>query len=369
MSFRSDRYRIETARPEDAAQILEILEEEEFQGTISLLFSRRPDPYASFMREGREVTIIVARDTLRDRLVGIGAASINKMFVNGEAIDIGYLFGLRIRKEYRRRYLFLPYGFSYLFDLHRDKQIPFYITTILEENLDAQRLFEKRRATMPVYRYVDDYVTYIFAAGGKARMLPDVHFRRAEPSDGEALVSFLSEQGRRYQFFPVLDRKELDRRQGHISVDDFYLLCDRVHGIVAAGTLWDQRDYKQYILKGYAGALKVLYPFSFLLPRLGYPRLAPPGSVLNLCTLSFWVVKDDNARWCECFLSHMVQEARGFSYVVAGLDARHPLRLVFDKRPHLTYKSRMYLVYNSETGREPPYLDPGRSTYLEIGRL
>ena len=52
MSSRNDRYNFETARPEDAGEILEILEEIDFKGKISLTFTRRPDPVASFKKEG-----------------------------------------------------------------------------------------------------------------------------------------------------------------------------------------------------------------------------------------------------------------------------------------------------------------------------
>lgn len=369
MNFRSDRYRFEIARPEDADQILEILEEEEFHGALSVLFTRRPDPYESFKREGRQVDIVICRDTVRDRLVGVGAASINTMFVGGEARDVGYLFGLRVRRDYRRRFPFLPRGFAYLFGLERHKNVPFYLTTILEENLEARRLLEKRRASMPVYRYVGDYITYILATGRKPKQVPGLLFRRAEAADLHPLIQFLSEQGRRYQFFPVVGQEEIAGRGFPVGLEDFSLLCDRYGRIVAAGALWDQRGYKQYVLKGYGGLFKLLSPFSFLLPMFGYPRLAAPGSVLDLCTLSFWAVKDDDAGCFECLLGHISALARRFSYLVVGIDTRHPLRGVIERRPHLTYKSRMYLVYPRERELQCTPMDHDRVPYLEIGRL
>jgi hypothetical protein len=369
MNSRSDRYRFETAQPEDGAQILEILEESDFEGALSVLFTRRPDPYVSFKREGGQVDIVICRDTVQGRLVGVGAASINKMFVDGEPRDVGYLFGLRVRKDYRRRYPFLPYGFAYLFSLDGHKNVPFYLTTILEENLEARRLFEKRRASMPVYRSIGDYITYILATGRKARQVPGLIFRRAEAADLDPLIAFLSEQGRRYQFFPVVGKEDIAGCGSPVGLEDFSLVCDRDGRIVAAGALWDQRGYKQYVLKGYGGLFKVLYPFSFLLPLFGYPRLAAPGSVLDLCTLSFWVVKDDDAGCFECLLGHISRLARPFSYLVVGIDTRHPLRRVIERRPHLTYKSRMYLVHTREREHQGVPMDPDKVPYLEIGRL
>jgi len=140
MNSRNERYIFETARPGDAGEILEILEEIDFKGKISLTFTRRPDPIASFQKEGKRVEILVSRDTREGRITALAATSINRMFFNGEPTDIGYLFGLRVRKEYRRRYLLLPRGFNYLFNLHQDAHVPLYITTILEENTLAQKL-------------------------------------------------------------------------------------------------------------------------------------------------------------------------------------------------------------------------------------
>ena len=368
MNSRSNRYAFETATPEDSADILDILEDIDLEGKISLIFTRRPDPYSSFKREGREVDIIVSRDTRLGRLTSVAAASINTMFLNGEPRDIGYLFALRVRKEYRRRYRILPEGFDYLFRLHKDKDIPFYLTTILEQNTIAQRLLEKQRESMPVYEYLGDYETYALATGKREKKIPGFHFKKAGGSDLHALVEFLSDQGRAFQFFPVLEEADLADTSSHVRFNDFYLLYNN-NEIVAAGAVWDQRDYKQYILSKYGGILRILYPFSFVFPLFGYPTLARPGSILDFCTLSFWAIRSNRAEYLECFLRHISDITRQYSYFVIGVAACHPLRELLHKRPHLIYKSRMYLVYQRNNELEIQKVDRARIPYLEIGRL
>ena len=370
MSFRNDRYTYETARPEDAAEILGILEEIDFKGKIALTYTRRPDPYVSFKKEGRDVTVFVSREKGANRITSIAAASINRMFLNGEPTDVGYIFGLRVKKEYRRRYLLLPRGYEYIFRYHAEKNIPFFLTTILEENLVARRLLEKRRPSMPIYEYYGDYETYALTTGRRARRDRGLRFRKAEASDVKALIAFLHDQGQRFQFFPVLDKTELTDPGASIHYGDFYLLCDSNDEIAAAGAVWDQSDYKQYLLSGYGGIYKYLYPVSFMFPLFGYPRLARPGSILNFFTLSFWAVRDDDEDVFDCFLGHLSSITRQYSYFVLGMDTRHPLRDALRRKPHLLYPGRMYLVYPyGDPPREVLEIDRARVPYLEIGRL
>lgn len=371
MNSRNERYTFETARPEDAGEILEILEEIDFKGRISLTFTRRPDPIASFRKEGERVDILVSRDTREGRITAVAAASVNRMFFDGEPAHVGYLFGLRVRKEYRRRYLLLPRGFETLFRLHEGLEIPVYITTILEENTEAQRLLEKRRPTMPVYEYHGDYETYALATGGKAPSSgPGFLFRKASPDDAPALAAFLREQGSRFQFFPILGEQELNAPDGPVRPEDFTLMLDRDGRLLAAGAIWDQRAYKQYVLNRYEGVFRLLYPVSFLFPLFQYPRLARPGSVLNYFTLAFWAVRDDNPQWFERFLDHLARQTRAYDYFVLGVHRRHPLRETLRRRPHIPYRARMYLVH--PLGRGDGTLSPEskrRVPYLEIGRM
>jgi hypothetical protein len=370
MNSRNNRYIFETATPGDAAEILEILEDMDFEGKISLTFTRRPDPYVSFRKEGRRVELLVSRDTWANRrITALAATSVNRMFFNGEPRDIGYLFGLRVRREYRRRYLLLPRGFEYLFSLHGNADLPLYITTILEENATARKLLEKKRPHMPVYEYFGDYDTYALTTGGRVRTSAGLRFRRAEPSDLGALLAFLREQGSRFQFFPAFEEQELSDPEGPISCPDFYLLQDADQTLLAAGAVWDQRAYKQYVLSRYGGIYRFLYPVSSLFPLFGYPKLARPGSVLNFFTLSFWAVRDDNPTWFDRFLRHVSAQTGRFSYFVLGVDRRHPLRETLHRRPHILYRARMYLVHPRGDSEDRPFVDRNRIPYLEIGRL
>jgi hypothetical protein len=245
------RFIFDLATPEDSAELLEILEDATFQGNIALLYTRRPDPYMSLKKEGEQVDIVVCRDTDKGKIVGFGACVLRKLFVNGQAENVGYLFGLRIRREYLRKYPLLHRGYDFLYALHHEQDIPCYLTTILTDNRYVQKLLEKRRPFMPSYMPYGSYEVYalkIPKASSRARP----QLRPAQKSDIPALVQFLNEYGSQSQFFPVIEAKILEEgSMNGITTTDFYLLCDEHEKILAAGVLWDQTAYKQYLVQGY----------------------------------------------------------------------------------------------------------------------
>jgi len=141
----SGQYYFEFADEKDSSEILEILEEDNFQGKISLLYTRRPNAYKSIKSEGEEVFIVVCRDREKEVIAGFGVLAINSCFVNGHKKKVGYLFGLRVRKEYQKKARIIHHGYENLGKIISEKGIEFCYTTILSENNNAERLLEKKR--------------------------------------------------------------------------------------------------------------------------------------------------------------------------------------------------------------------------------
>ena len=372
------RFIFELATSEDNKELLEMLENGAFQGNIALLYTRRPDPYISLQKEGEQVDIVVCRDTVKEKIVGFGVCALRKLFVNGKAEQVGYLFGLRIRQEYRRKFPLLHQGFEYLHALHHEHNISFYLTTILADNLYAKKLLEKRRPFMPIcvpYGTYDVYALKVPRVSARARdrrkqgLLPYV-LRPAQKIDTPALMRFLTEHGNKAQFFPVITAKDLQEgRISGITATDFSLLCDEYNEILAAGVLWDQTAYKQYLVQGYAGSLKCLYPFSRLFPSFGFPALPAPGKMLNFFTLSFWAVKDNNPDLFNRFLDAIPAGASTYPFFLIGVHETHPLKTVLQQRPHIKYTSTLYLVSWDEQRECIDRLDQQRWLYLECGML
>jgi hypothetical protein len=357
---------LQMALPEDSQGMLDLLEDTPSKGGISLIYTRRPDPWESYMREGDRVLLAVTRSSVRQRIDGMAACAVNDLYLGGKPAKIAYLFGLRLREEAVSRIALLPRGYRQFLDILNDEGVSCAYTTILEGNLVARRMLEKRRASMPVYEYAGDYEIFSLTTGGSGRLPARHRFRRAGPEDEPPLLDFLNREGRRQLFFPCLTRDALSVARTTPSLSDFYILEDGDREIVCAGAVWDQRDYKQYIVDSYHGPYRWAYPFSSVSRLFGYPRLSPPGSVLPFFTLSCFAAKADKPAYFDHFLHGIREAGRRFDFFLVGLHERHPLREVVRRRPHIVYRSRLYLVYEDKAPRR---LEPDAIPYLECGRL
>lgn len=370
------RFILESAKPEHGKELIEILEENDFKGRISLIYTRRPDAYLSLKKEGEQVNIVICRDLENDLIISFGACAIRKWYVNRRMEQVGYLFGLRARKKYRGTYAVISKGYEFLYSFYKQSQIPFFITTILEENLYARKLLEKKRTFMPYYEPLGVYEIYTLKTGCKMDRNTHLKFKRAEKRETPLLVDFLNFHGRNCQFFPVIEEKDLvSGTYPYLSIEDFFILYGQEGEILAAGAAWDQVKYKQYIMQEYRGLFKLLYPFSSLLPVLGYPSLAKPGTTLKFFTLSFWVVKENNPELFKLFLNNLasqigqISQIKDYPFFIIGLHEQNPLRPVLQKIPHILYKSRVYSVNWQKTGLIKDKLEPTLVPYLECGLL
>ncbi|NLD47292.1 MAG: hypothetical protein GX660_08835 [Clostridiaceae bacterium] len=372
MKCRNERFVFEEAKHEDMAQILEILEESGFKGNISLLYTRRPDAYISFMYEGQEVSLAVCRDTQNDRIAGIGAVALRQVYVNGKPEKVGYLFALRVREEYRNVYKLVNRGYDYFSSCPAVKKASYFITTILEENEYAIKLLEKKRPFMPLYEFYQRYEVFTMTTRSKWTKYKNTKMtlKHAETSDIPMLVDFLNREGRKSQMFPVLDEINIKNTiVPGLSTESFYILLDGNGEITACALAWDQKDYKQYVVKGYGGILKALYPVSFLFNIFGYPSLPPVDSILKFFTLSFWAVRDNLPEIFSILLGAIAKQKKEYPFFIAGICEGHPLKQVLDNIPHISYSSRIYLVDWERLGGNVDRLDKNFLPYLECGML
>lgn len=360
MSSRSSVF--ELARSSDRDEILDVLESSSFEGSVSLLYTRRPDAYASLMKEGDDVKVVVCRDPDTGKVGAMGACALRRAWVNGEVARVGYLFGLRSRGEHFRRRPILHRAYAYLREHCAD--VDYFVTSILEENAGARRLLEKDRPFMPRYAFLGRYHVFALRARRRARAGRGLRLRPAREQDVGEIESLLEGAGERRQFFPVVDVGG----DGTAALSDFRLLVDgneRVRGVCA---LWDQTDYKQYVVGGYHGALRLLPSLSLLTRWLRLPPAPRPGSVLRFFTLSYAVVEGDDAGLFADMLDLAAAET-DYPFFLVGVYESDPLHAVVEKRKHIRYTSRIYLVDWDRTDDPFGRLNPDLIPYFECGQL
>lgn len=323
------------ASAEDGKEILRILESSAAQGGIELVYTRREDAWVSYMKEPGQAHVFVSKNG--SRTVGTCAELVRQVYIGGEKCTAAYVCGLKKDAEYDGM---VGFGPGFIPALQHD-DVDFYYCSVVADNTEAQRMFAKNSRALSM-RPIAEYKTYIFSP--RVRVKAPSHaltFRQATQADLPALLEFLNTEGRKKDLFPVME--SLEPFHG-LTVDNFYLLLDGNH-IVAVGGLWDQTDYKQYIVKKYHGMMKLARIANPLLSALGYIRLPKENAPLNLAMLSFFLSKEDNRVFYRIFLKEIRREvAKSHAIFVLGVPKSHFAAPMLDKLPHICFETKLYEI-------------------------
>lgn len=326
MNFQNDRYTLRFAEEGDDADIRAVFAAGTFGGGMAIRFLRDPSPLASFGRDG-DARIMVLRDNQAGKLFGVGGVVIRREFVGGQPRNTGYLTGLKILPEYQKRFRCIPQAYQYLYEHTRDA-VDVYYTTILSGNAAVQKMLEKPRKNMPRYIPLAEYTTHCFAAGGRLRE----GVVRGDLRGVDALFA---------SYFPGCDFAPVSRALPGLSEGDFFTLRDG-GTLLACCAVYDQRDWKQYELRGYSG----LYRAASRLPTglFGYPRLPKPGCRIDYASVAFLYVKDDDPALGARFLRGVAARCKQADMLFLGLAEGHPLSAIFRRIRSVRYGSRLYQV-------------------------
>lgn len=342
----------EVARGGDDPALRRVLRENTMGGWINLSFHREPDFFAASAIEGERCRTIVARDTATGDVVGMFSRSVEQRFVNGSPEDVGYLSQLRIDPRQRGRLHHLRNGFEACRRLCREAgEAPFDLTTIVSENRMALRLLTTGLPGLPVYHPAGEFFTLAMTCRHKRapRAGAGIEITRATAGQWEEVALFLQSQYERFQMAPRWSTEMLDsdlRCRGLASRD--FILAWRGGRLVGCLALWDQTAFKQTVVTGYAAPLQRLRPLVNLLrPLTALPWLPPPGHALRHGFASHLAVAGDDPKVAVSLFRAVLHEgtARGFSHLLSGIAASHPLLAVVRKAfRHLAYTSRLFLV-------------------------
>jgi hypothetical protein len=339
------------------------LEQGDFKGRISLLYSRRPSVLDSLNREGSPVEVYLAEE---DDLAGVGACAVNEMKIQGEIRRTAYLFSFRMNKNTPSALRHFREGYAFHFSRMKELGIGDCFTTILEDNKPAIQLLEKKRRAMPHYDYQGDIITLTLKTGGMGKLPKGWTLGIPKEEDLDEMLQFYDEQMDRYSYAPQLKKEELLKGHSCPHYSNFRLMRDSRGSILAMGAIWDQRNYKQYTVMGYQGLVKYIRPLTpMIFPFFGYPGLPRKGSVLKMFSLAFCLCKDSHSTIFMEFLGEIRRQTRGFDCLTIGLHEKDPLLAPIKKLPHIQYKSRFYRVFEQYQDQAP--LD--KIPFIEIGRL
>jgi hypothetical protein len=315
---------------------------------------------------------LVARDCATGRLAGLAARSVRTMFVNGRATRVGYLGQLRVARGCRSLRTLIDEGFAFCRALHAQGDASAYLTSLVSDNDAARRLLvERRSATAPRFTPIDGLTTCAIPVRQRRRQDDRVRTCPGTPDLVNEIAACLQRNLRRYQFAPCWESEELTSRLPGLSPTDFGVAVD-AQRVVGCAALWDQRAFKQVVVRGYSPALRRARPFVNLAGRwLGTPHLPAIGEQLQFGYLSHVAVDDDRVDILGALMAAQIGRARraGLDYVIAAFPDRHPFqRAVRRTWRHRAYASVLYAACWSDGETFVRSLD-GRAAQPEVAIL
>lgn len=356
--------RFDLAEERDDAEVRRLLRENPMRGQISLSLEREPNYFADSGIPGEEKRTIIARDT--GRVAAVGTCTTRERFVNGKPARVGYLGGLRLDATYEGRFDILRRGYEFFRELQTSEPADFYFTSIAADNLRARSFLERGIRGMPTYEFVGEFVTLLIPTRRSARgptssdSNPEIRpgFNGQSP---DRFIQFLNEANAAFQFSPCWTAEEMSTLETlGLSKSDFCLHFKEGE-IAGCGALWDQRAFKQTVVRGYARPLAFARPMlNAASPVTGQPRLPALGAVLSNAFVSHLAAGKGHEHQMSRLIADLAAMARkcGIELLTLGFAANDfRLETVCRQFRCRKYRSRIYVVRWPRIGGSARELD------------
>jgi hypothetical protein len=298
----------------DDALLRAMLRENGMRTWVEMTMEREPSFFAGKDVFGRDWAVIAEEG---DEAIGMYTASVMPVHLNGAPTHLGYLGGLRVKPQYRRRIRHLRDGYASI-TRHAPQNVPWWFTVIAAENSDARRLLERGVPGLPPYHPQGDYVTFALPVSRGKR---HGSWRRASADE---IVPLYNKAAAQFQYAPVFDSETAQQ-----------LDCYRAGDAVAA--LWDQRAFKQIVARRYRHPSLIPFynAYAHLARRIPLPR---EGAALDQTFLAFLSMPPDFAL-LQDLLSHCKTPVAS-----VGVHANHPLIPTLERFKPVRYPARIYAV-------------------------
>ena len=366
-------YSFALAGRDDDPGIRRLLRDAEFPGDVRIAFEREPDALTAGALEGGVHQTIVARQGTTSNIVAIATRSVRRRFVNGEGHPVGYLSQLRIAPGYRRHRRLLDAGFDYCRRLHQDDVVRVYLASVVADNAAALKLLSRQAPGWPRFQPVATLTTLAIPVR-HARLPAAAPAPRVTHSneDVQRAIGCLLRNGPRFQFSPVWGSRCVRRKYTPGLSRTAVRIVERNGHVVGCAALWDQRAFRQVVVRGYSRRLAMSRWLVNAAARwTGMPTLPPTGSRLEFGYVSHLAVDDDDPDVACALIAAVGASARlkGLDYVAVGLPADAPMTTAVRTRfCHRAYQSVLHVAFWPDGEKIVNRLD-GRPYLPELGTL
>jgi hypothetical protein len=247
----STKLRFSPASRADDADIRHLLRESPMAGRIALSLEREPDYFAdNGLAEVKQT--VVARE--QGRVVCVGSCAIRRRFVNGQPRRVGYLGGLRLDASVAGRFDILRRGYQFFHELQAVAPADFYFTSIAADNERARQFLERGLPGMPAYEFIGEFATLLLPVKHRysTGRDPTNPWRCVGPeTDAAQLTELLNHHAPLRQLTPCWDAAELTSLAPlGLCPTDFHVIRRADNRLAACAALWDQRGFKQAVIRG-----------------------------------------------------------------------------------------------------------------------
>ncbi len=363
--------RFALARPEMDCSIRSLLRDNPLGGAIQVSFEREPDYFHGENIVGIDRTVIAMQN---ETVVCMGKCSTHDRWVNGRVLPVGYLGELRLDRRAQGRFDILRAGYDFFRATQSENPAACYFTSIATDNLRARSLLERGARGLPRYRFLTDFVTLLIPVRRRspASLPHGLCLASGKDVPIERLVAFLNEQGSRHLLATAWSPEVLLGLARHGLPSE--RIAVMLHGsrIVACTGVWDQRSFRQTVVRGYRPLLARIRPLLNVVAQLTRTaRLPAVGTVVPQAFLSPFACEPG----FETAIPPLIEAAfalaspLGAELVTLGLNALDPrLKLIRRRYRPREYQTRLYQVGWAETS-STALLPPGGPYFPEISLL
>lgn len=352
------RFEFALAEESDDDALRALLRQISMPGNITLSFQREPSFFLAEQAGSVMSQVMVCKDNKLGQIVGMGSRSMRPVYIDGQPAQVGYLSMLRGLPESRGN-IALARGYRFLQELHTDGAVPYYFTTILDDNTEARSLLTSGRAGLPVYKPIARLLTYLLplTKNPMGKRSSDA-VSRVEKDQLPAAVACLQQWNSRHQFAPRYTEQDM-RGESQLLPGFCWenLYVYREHGKVL-GTLglWDQQSLKQTVVTAYAKRMQFIRPFYNLLAHIrGQPRLPQVGENIRILYAAFL---SGNADAFTSLLQRVCAgwSGKGYDYLSLGFCEGNELAPIASRYAAQQLASTVYIVYWQDTSVSLPDL-------------
>ncbi|HKV59902.1 MAG TPA: hypothetical protein VJO32_16545 [Ktedonobacteraceae bacterium] len=338
-------------------------------GNITLSFQREPSFLLAEQAGSIVSQVMVCKDRTKDQIVGMGSRSIRNVYIDGKPTQVGYLSMLRGVLEARGN-IALARGYRYLHTLHTDGAVPYYFTTILDDNTEAKNLLTSARGGLPVYKPLAQLITYLIPLRrNRQRKSTDNAVSRVDQQQLPQAIAFLQQWNSQHQFAPVYTFEDMLGQSMLLPGFCWENLSIYKEQGEVCGTLgvWDQQSFKQTVVTAYSRKMHLLRPFYNVYAAItGNPGLPPTGSEIKLLYAAF-LSGSERAFAALLEQVRMDWSGKGYDYLSLGVRADSQLSSIASRYATQQLSSTIYIVYWQDDNVPLPETD--RPVHLEIATL